>query len=179
MIITLSTGPNDAASTTWPATDLGYLLHKHPDRLQSFDLSVGTAYVFYPEATAERCTVALLLEVDPVGLVRGQRAGAGPEAFALGQYVNDRPYAASSMMSHGADQDVPHRDDRRCDARPELAARRSLGWRSRCPRCRAGAAPTWPARCSSRSAGTVDGHADPAGPEPSRTGATRATSTCG
>ncbi len=78
MIITLSTGPNEVASTTWPASDLGFLLHKHPDRLQSFDLSVGTAYVCYPEATAGRCTVALLLEVDPVGLVRGQRrSGSG------------------------------------------------------------------------------------------------------
>jgi RNA repair, ligase-Pnkp-associating, region of Hen1 len=48
-----------------PATDLGYLLHKHPGRVQSFTESVGTAHVFYPENTEARCTAALLLEVDP------------------------------------------------------------------------------------------------------------------
>ena len=76
-----------------PATDLGYLLHKNPARPQSFDLSFGAAHVFYPEASPEQCTAALLLDVDPVGLVR--RRGAG----TLDQYVNDRPYAASSFMS--------------------------------------------------------------------------------
>jgi hypothetical protein len=74
------------------ATDLGHLLHEHPDRAQSQTMSVGTAHVFHPEATAQRCTAALLLEVDPVGLVRGRPCG---DAMALGQYVNDRPYAAS------------------------------------------------------------------------------------
>src|SRR5690242_18209782 len=81
-----------------PATDLGFVLHKHPGRLQSFEVSVGTAHVFYPEATDARCTAALLLEVDPVALVRGRKGPSG-DGFALGQYVNDRPYAASSMMS--------------------------------------------------------------------------------
>jgi 3' terminal RNA ribose 2'-O-methyltransferase Hen1 len=76
-----------------PATDLGYLLHKNPERAQKFDLSFGEAHVFYPEASPERCTAALLLDVDPVGLVR--RRGAG----TLDQYVNDRPYAASSFLS--------------------------------------------------------------------------------
>ena len=56
-----------------PATDLGYLLHKHPDRMQSFDVSAGQAHVFYPEAGEQRCTAALLLEIDPIGLVRGHR----------------------------------------------------------------------------------------------------------
>lgn len=64
-------------STAAPATDLGFLLHKHPGKVQSFDLAVGTAHVFYPEATEERCTAALLLEVDPIALVRG-RPGADP-----------------------------------------------------------------------------------------------------
>ena len=68
-------------STAAPATDLGFLLHKHPDNVQTFDVSVGQAHVFYPEATGERCTVALLLEVDPIGLVRGTRFGGG-EAFS-------------------------------------------------------------------------------------------------
>src|ERR687893_730587 len=75
-----------------PATDLGFLLHKNPARVQSFDLSFGRAHVFYPEASPERCTAALLLDVDPVGLVRGR-------GKTLREYVNDRPYAASSFLS--------------------------------------------------------------------------------
>ncbi len=89
MLLTIST-------TRPPATDLGYLLHKHPDRAQSFKQPFGEARVFYPEADAARCTVALLLEVDPVGLVR---RGRRPGGFALAEYVNDRPYVASSFMS--------------------------------------------------------------------------------
>ena len=81
-----------------PATDLGFLLYKNPTRTQTFALSFGSAHVFYPEATAQRCTAALLLDVDPVGLVRKSRGPAG-EGFALRQYVNDRPYAATSFMS--------------------------------------------------------------------------------
>jgi 3' terminal RNA ribose 2'-O-methyltransferase Hen1 len=86
-------------TTTYrPATDLGYLLRKNPARLQSFELTFGKAHVFYPEATDARCTVALLVEVDPVGLVRNRRGPSG-EGGALDQYVNDRPYAASSFLS--------------------------------------------------------------------------------
>src|SRR5712671_733608 len=85
-------------STNAPATDLGYLLHKNPSRLQSFPLSFGQAHVFYPQATNERCTAALLLDVDPVGLVRNRR-GPGDESGTLDQYVNDRPYVASSFLS--------------------------------------------------------------------------------
>ncbi|HLY97752.1 MAG TPA: 3' terminal RNA ribose 2'-O-methyltransferase Hen1 [Candidatus Angelobacter sp.] len=81
-----------------PATDLGYLLHKNPAHVQSFDLSFGKAYVFYPEASEENCTAALLLDIDPVGLVRRRRGPSG-EGGTLDQYVNDRPYAASSFMS--------------------------------------------------------------------------------
>lgn len=91
MLLTLTTTHN-------PATDIGYLLRKNPARPQSFSLSFGKAHVFYPEATAERCTVALLVEVDPVGLVRNRRGPSG-EGGALEQYVNDRPYAASSFLS--------------------------------------------------------------------------------
>jgi len=44
------------ATTHQPATDLGYLLHKHPERLYETALNVGTAWVFYPEAgPASRC----------------------------------------------------------------------------------------------------------------------------
>jgi 3' terminal RNA ribose 2'-O-methyltransferase Hen1 len=90
MLLTIST-------TQQPATDLGYLLHKNPARLQTEELSFGTGYVFYPEASAERCTAALLIEIDPVALVRGR--GPAGEGGQLEQYVNDRPYAANSFLS--------------------------------------------------------------------------------
>src|SRR5512141_3238485 len=83
---------------TRPAADLGYLLAQNPARVQSFELSFGNAHVFYPEATEDRCTFALLLDIDPVGLVRNRRGPAG-EGHALEQYVNDRPYVASSFLS--------------------------------------------------------------------------------
>jgi len=85
MLLTITT-------THRPATDLGYLLHKHPGKLQSFTLNFGQAHVFYTETSEERCTAALLLDLDPVGLVRGRGA-------TLDQYVNDRPYVASSFLS--------------------------------------------------------------------------------
>ncbi|HEY2585226.1 MAG TPA: 3' terminal RNA ribose 2'-O-methyltransferase Hen1 [Tepidisphaeraceae bacterium] len=91
MLLTITT-------THSPATELGFLLRKNPARPQAFELSFGQAHVFYPEAETDRCTAALLLEVDPIGLVRKGRGPAG-EGFALEQYVNDRPYAASSFLS--------------------------------------------------------------------------------
>lgn len=91
MLLTVTT-------THRPATDLGYLLHKNPSRVQTEELSFGNAHVFYPEASEERCTAAVLLEVDTVGLVRGRRGPAG-EGGQLEQYVNDRPYGANSFMS--------------------------------------------------------------------------------
>src|SRR5580698_1709670 len=81
-----------------PATDLGYLLHKNPTRVQTEDLSFGKAHVFYPEASDHLCVAALLLEVDPIALVRNNRGPAG-EGGQLQQYVNDRPYAANSFLS--------------------------------------------------------------------------------
>jgi 3' terminal RNA ribose 2'-O-methyltransferase Hen1 len=87
MLLTITT-------THRPATDLGHLLHKNPERLQSFSLPFGQAHIFYPEASEERCTAALLLDVDPVGLIR-----RGVRFARLDQYVNDRPYVASSFMS--------------------------------------------------------------------------------
>ncbi len=81
--------------TAAEATDLGYLLHKNPGALYEKSLSFGVARVFYPDADPDRCTMALLVEVDPIGLVRGK----GPSAPTLAQYVSDRPYAPSSFMS--------------------------------------------------------------------------------
>lgn len=101
-----------------PATDLGWLLHKRPDKVQAFPLSFGQAHVFYPEASDQSCTAALLLEVDPVGLVR--RSGPAGEAFALQQYVNDRPYVASSLLSVAVAQVYGSALGGRCKDRPEL-----------------------------------------------------------
>ena len=109
-------------STAPEAADLGFLLHKHPARVQSFELPVGTAHVFYPEATADRCTVALILEVDPVALVRGRSGSAGRSGFSLAQYVNDRPYAASSMLAAALGKVFRTAISGVCDARPELPA---------------------------------------------------------
>lgn len=80
-------------TTHQPATDLGYLLHKNPARIQTFRQTFGKAHVFYPCAEEHLCRVALLLEIDPVGLVRKRTPGG------LDQYVNDRPYVASSFLS--------------------------------------------------------------------------------
>lgn len=112
MLLTITT-------THTPANDLGYLLYKHPARVQEFSLTFGKAHVFYPEAEAERCTVALLLEIDPIGLVRKDRAKGN--AFALRHYVNDRPYAASSFMSVAIAEVFGTALNGRCNERPDLA----------------------------------------------------------
>ncbi|MFI6595239.1 3' terminal RNA ribose 2'-O-methyltransferase Hen1 [Nonomuraea sp. NPDC050536] len=111
MLLTIST-------TASPATDLGFLLHKHPDRVQEFGQSFGTATVFYPEAGEDRCTVALLLEVDPVALVRSR--GRNSPDFSLSQYVNDRPYAASSLLAVALADVFRTARAGRCKARPDL-----------------------------------------------------------
>lgn len=110
-------------STAPQASDLGFLLHKHPERVQSFDVPAGQAHVFYPQASEETCTAALLLEVDPVGLVRGKWVGASG-GFSLGQYVNDRPYVASSLLAVALGRVFKTARAGRCDARPELVEQR-------------------------------------------------------
>lgn len=105
-------------STAPDATDLGYLLHKNPARAQRFEVSTGTAHVLYPEAEPDRCTVALLLEVDPVGLVRNKRFGA--DGSALWQYVNDRPYAGGSMLAAALGKVFSTALAGRCEGREEL-----------------------------------------------------------
>ncbi|WP_394334640.1 hypothetical protein [Hymenobacter roseosalivarius] len=112
MLLTITT-------THQPATDLGYLLHKNPGRLQSVDIAYGQAHIFYPEATPERCTAALLLDIDPVALVRNHRGPAG-EGFALEQYVNDRPYAASSFLSTALVKAFNTAMNGTCKDRPDL-----------------------------------------------------------
>ena len=119
MFLTISTR---STGSTVPATDLGFLLHKNPARPQSLEVAGGIAHVIYPEATVERCTAAVLLEVDPIALVRSGR-GRSNEGFTLGQYVNDRPYAASSLLAVALGKLFRTAMNGRCDARPELAAR--------------------------------------------------------
>ncbi|MET4656878.1 3' terminal RNA ribose 2'-O-methyltransferase Hen1 [Streptomyces fungicidicus] len=121
MFLTIST----TGSAERPATDLGFLLHKHPEKAQRFSTSYGTAHVLYPEADAERCTAALLLEVDAVALVRrgkGKGRGGAPDA-ALAQYVNDRPYAASSLLAVALSAVFSSAMRGVCNARPELPGR--------------------------------------------------------
>lgn len=108
-------------STAPDASQLSHLLRKHPDRAQSFPLSVGTAHVFYPEVSDERCTVAMLLEVDPIGLVRNKNFGGG-DAGALARYVNDRPYASSSMVAVALGQVFRTAMNGTSESFPDLAA---------------------------------------------------------
>ncbi len=110
MLLTITT-------THQPATDLGYLLHKHPNKCQSFFMSFGQTHIFYPEATTERCTAALLLDIDPVELVRGLSSN-------LEQYVNDRPYVASSFMSVAISKVFRTALSGRCNNFPDLAERK-------------------------------------------------------
>ena len=112
MLLTIST-------THQPATDLGYLLHKNPARVQREDLSFGKAHVFYPDASPELCTAALLVEIDPVALVRGR--GPAGEGGQLEQYVNDRPYAANSFLSVAVGRLFTTAMSGRSKERPELA----------------------------------------------------------
>lgn len=111
MLLTLRT-------TLQPATDLGFLLHKHPDHVHTRDFPFGSATVFYPEASPEACTAAILLDVDPVAMVRGRGGKDGAED----QYVNDRPYVASSLMSVVLTRWFNSALGGRCERKPELAA---------------------------------------------------------
>lgn len=113
MLVTLSTRGE-------AAPDLSHLLHKHPGRAQSFDLSVGTAHVFYPADTAQVCTAALLLEIDAVALARSKRYGA--DAQALSRYVNDRPYVSTSMLALAIGQVFRSAMAGKSESRPERAA---------------------------------------------------------
>lgn len=115
MLLTITT-------THRPATDLGYLLHKNPAKVHSFELSFGEAHLFYPEATEERCTAALLLDVDPVGLVRGK--GLRGEGATLEQYVNDRPYVLSSFTSVAIGRALGTAMSGRSKGRQELAEKK-------------------------------------------------------
>lgn len=119
MFISIST----TGTAERPASDLGFLLHKHPDKVQRFSTSHGVAHVFYPEAGVESCMAAMLLDVDPIALVRkgrGKGRGGSPD-FALAQYVNDRPYAASSLLAVALRTVFRSAMKGVCDQRPGIA----------------------------------------------------------
>lgn len=111
MLLTINTQYN-------PASDLGFIYGKHPSKLQSVEISSGKAHVFYPVLNQEACTLALLLEIDPVGLVRKENA---QDAFALDQYVNDRPYVAASLMANAFSKALGSAMNGKCKERPDLA----------------------------------------------------------
>lgn len=114
------------STTHSPATELGYLLHKHPDRCQSFPMSFGQAHVFYPEVSPERCTAALLLEVDSIGLVRGKSKKVN-QRQTLEHYVSAHPYVASSLLSVAIAKVFGSALAGRCKERAQLA-QTALPW---------------------------------------------------
>jgi len=99
-------------------TDLGFLLYKNPSRPQVFELNHGKAYVFYPEASNERTTAALLLDIDPIDLARGKSGTTGGGLF---DYVNDRPYVSSSFLSTAISKVFGTAMTGRADAHQELS----------------------------------------------------------
>lgn len=118
MILTVTFEPD--ADLPADAGALGHLLHKHPDRVQRFSAAVGDVHVFYPESTPERCTVAMVLEVDPIALARSKRFRG--DAGVLGHYINDRPYVASSMLAVALGTVFKTAMTGRSDSHPDLAA---------------------------------------------------------
>jgi 3' terminal RNA ribose 2'-O-methyltransferase Hen1 len=109
------------STTHQPATDLGFLLHKNPAAVHERELAFGVARVVYPEAGEGRCTAALVVDVDPVQLVRGRSRGQKGDAFSLAQYVNDRPYVASSFLSVAISKLFGTAMSGRSKERPDLA----------------------------------------------------------
>ena len=112
MLLTITAEGENAAA-------LSFLMHKHPDKLQQVELSVGSAYIFYPEYGTEKVTAALLLDIDPIGMVRNAKNFAGKD-FLLGQYVNDRPYVASSFMSSAISKAFSSAMNGNCKEHPEF-----------------------------------------------------------
>ncbi len=112
MLLTIET-------THIPATDLGYLLHKNPAGVHTAEHPYGVAHIFYPVATKERCQIAIALEVDPLALMRG--GAHAQRQWALGQYVNDRPYAVSSLLSTVMNKELRSALKGRSTERTELA----------------------------------------------------------
>ncbi|MCB0514979.1 MAG: 3' terminal RNA ribose 2'-O-methyltransferase Hen1 [Chitinophagales bacterium] len=106
-------------TTHQPATDLGYVLHKHPDKFQSVEFSMGKAHIFYPEVSEEKTSICLLLDIDPINMVRSGRNNDSNN-FVLAHYVNDRPYVASSFLSVALAKTFSTAMNGKCKDKPEL-----------------------------------------------------------
>lgn len=76
------------------ATDLGFVLQKHPESVFRSEVSFGRVTGFYPRADADGCEFALVVEVDHVERVRGVSWDAGSAG-----YIDPHPYAASSYLA--------------------------------------------------------------------------------
>ncbi len=137
MLLTITT-------THSPATDLGYLLHKNPASFQTAKLPFGQAHVFFTEAADDRCTAAVVLDVDPVALVRR------PDGGSLRQYVNDRPYVASSLLSVALARLFATAMGGRSKERPELAAS-EIPLRAARTACLSGCSDRWATRSRQRA----------------------------
>lgn len=118
MLVTITATRPEGA--TWPATDLGYLLAKNPATVQDFTHGFGRSRVFYPEADEQRCTAALYVEIDPIGLIKTRNLDSAD--FSLSQYVNDRPYTATSLLAGAIGQVFRTAIRGTSKDRPELAA---------------------------------------------------------
>ncbi len=104
------------------AAEIGYLLAKHPQSVFEREFSAGKVWAFYPEVAEDHLTIACLIEIDPVGLVRGPASEA-----RLDQYVNDRPYVASSLTSVALKTAFATAMSGRCQMLPERVGEK-LRW---------------------------------------------------
>lgn len=107
----------EISTTHSPATDLGFLLHKHPDRVQEIKLALGKAHIFYPEATENRCSICLLLDINPIEVMKSKK---GMRSFLKENYVNDRTYTSNSFMSTALVKAFGSAINGTCHTRPEL-----------------------------------------------------------
>ena len=113
MLLTIKT-------THQPATDLGFLLAKNPAHCQTFPLPFGQAHVFYPVAQEGDLHSSFAGRLGSGG--PGTRSeGPFPAGGGLGQYVNDRPYVASSFLSVAIAQVYGSALRGQSKDRPELA----------------------------------------------------------
>lgn len=101
------------------AEDLGYLLFKHPAKLYQTQLSYGTASVFYPVQEPESFTAALMIDIDPIALMKRAKPGS---LTTVAHYVNDRPYVSSSLLSAAIAKAFGTAMTGRSEARPDIAA---------------------------------------------------------
>jgi len=107
----------EISTTHNPATDLGFLLHKHPDKVQEIDLAIGKAHIFYPEANQNRCTICLLLDINPIEVIKSKK---NIRNFLQENYVNDRTYTSNSFMSTAIVKAFGSAINGTCHTRPEL-----------------------------------------------------------